>query len=775
MARKKKHHHHHQDKEYSEQDIDALHEMLDGKVPWGTVRAVLSREDGDVARALGILLLITDEGSSAVGCDSGASAAGAAAAAAAAAEVEKVEGEVGKEGGKESSKEVRDEEQEQENDDIARPSPGVAGRREGLSLKAWDELCRIFEGVLSLDALHRVYEEAEGLEGAVEEVERMLQQQDEVEESGDDDNEGLVGGGGSRGEGGGGRGGGEEEEKLRPSSFSTCRPVIHKHQKEIEKINELEDKKDDKEKRGTRKENEEEEEEEGEEEEEEEKEKEEEEALASLRAIFPSLPPDVLKSILAQHSGNADAAAYDLVGGSPPSSSFSPSSSSFSSDTSYHCTADLRQGPKGGSQKARSGRRVLWDGSTTNMLPSTSLPPSLPSSNSPWAPASSSPALLPPLSLPSCPIASHSAASFPSLPPLSYPRSSSSSSPSLSLPRAPTARGRRLGRGREERREGGREGEVGEQRLRAQGLAWLEEVYGPAKGGFDRALIRSLLLEVHNGDTAATEASLHELDPSRSYQCRRGWEAKRTEASLLTTIMLPLRSFPSSPGPASPPPPPRPCSPLSASYPRTGGGRSKGGREMAMAYRQAAAREQEAMMADFRRAATAYQSKTSSAALTAASGYEHRKRMQEYHARAACALLHEVCPAVEVGMEEEEEEGGRRGGGRVVATRVNARLLSDPSCLTIDLHSFRVPEALSLLHSLLALRPPSFPPSLRTLRLITGKGTHSRGGKSRLGPAVLAALQRQEGGEEGRDGGRKITSVSMDSPGGAVVVHWSSR
>jgi len=32
-----------------------------------------------------------------------------------------------------------------------------------------------------------------------------------------------------------------------------------------------------------------------------------------------------------------------------------------------------------------------------------------------------------------------------------------------------------------------------------------------------------------------------------------------------------------------------------------------------MAYRQAAAREQEAMMADFRRAATAYQSKTSSA------------------------------------------------------------------------------------------------------------------------------------------------------------------
>ena len=101
--------------------------------------------------------------------------------------------------------------------------------------------------------------------------------------------------------------------------------------------------------------------------------------------------------------------------------------------------------------------------------------------------------------------------------------------------------------------------------------------------------------------------------------------------------------------------------------------------------------------------------------LTAASGYEHRKRMQQYHARyggreggreggrrtlyllltnrlsfllpsssspplslfsssrAACALLHEVCPALEVGMEEEEEKGGRKGGGRVVATRVNAR------------------------------------------------------------------------------------------------------
>jgi len=242
----------------------------------------------------------------------------------------------------------------------------------------------------------------------------MLQHQDEVEESGDDDNEGLVGGGGSRGEGGGGRGGGEEEEKPRPSSFSTCRPVIHKHQKEMEKIYELEDKKDDKEKRGTREENEEEEEEEGEEEEKEEEEKEEEEALASLRAIFPSLPPDVLKSILAQHSGtpvppslppsffpspapslhvncpysrsflgslsshlppspshiflppspppslpsfqgNADAAAYDLVGGSPPSFSSSPSCSSFSSDTSYHCTAGRWVGGEG-------GREGEWEG-----------------------------------------------------------------------------------------------------------------------------------------------------------------------------------------------------------------------------------------------------------------------------------------------------------------------------------------------------------------------------------------------------------------------------
>jgi len=37
---------------------------------------------------------------------------------------------------------------------------------------------------------------------------------------------------------------------------------------------------------------------------------------------------------------------------------------------------------------------------------------------------------------------------------------------------------------------------VDEQRMRAQGLAWLEEVYGVTKGGFGKALIRSLLLEV---------------------------------------------------------------------------------------------------------------------------------------------------------------------------------------------------------------------------------------------------------------------------------------
>ena len=40
--------------------------------------------------------------------------------------------------------------------------------------------------------------------------------------------------------------------------------------------------------------------------------------------------------------------------------------------------------------------------------------------------------------------------------------------------------------------------------------------------------------------------------------------------------------------------------------------------------------------------------------------------------RAACALLHEVCPALEVGVEQEEELK-MKGGGRVVATRVIAR------------------------------------------------------------------------------------------------------
>jgi len=47
------------------------------------------------------------------------------------------------------------------------PSPGREGGREGLSFKVWDDLCRMFEGVLSLEALHRAYGEAEGLEGAV--------------------------------------------------------------------------------------------------------------------------------------------------------------------------------------------------------------------------------------------------------------------------------------------------------------------------------------------------------------------------------------------------------------------------------------------------------------------------------------------------------------------------------------------------------------------------------------------------------------------------------
>jgi len=101
-------------------------------------------------------------------------------------------------------------------------------------------------------------------------------------------------------------------------------------------------------------------------------------------------------------------------------------------------------------------------------------------------------------------------------------------------------------------------------------------------------------------------------------------------------------------------------------------------------------------------------------------------------------------------------------------------LLPDPSSLTIDLHGLRVPEALSLLHSLLALPPPSLPPSLRTFRLITGKGMHSKGGKARLGPAVLAALQRQEG-EGGREGGKRKIRLSIDSLGGMVVVSWSSR
>ena len=135
-----------------------------------------------------MLLIPTESGSSAAGCDSGA------------AELEKgkEEGEVGKEGGEESNEEVRDKDEEQENDDgavtsssavskmtnppsitpphlssspsppsVAHPSPGREGRREGLSFKEWDELCRIFEGVLSLEALHSVYEEAEGLEGAL--------------------------------------------------------------------------------------------------------------------------------------------------------------------------------------------------------------------------------------------------------------------------------------------------------------------------------------------------------------------------------------------------------------------------------------------------------------------------------------------------------------------------------------------------------------------------------------------------------------------------------
>jgi len=50
MGKKKKHHHQQQPQEQNEQDIDSLYEMLDGKVPWGAVRAVLAREEGDVAR-----------------------------------------------------------------------------------------------------------------------------------------------------------------------------------------------------------------------------------------------------------------------------------------------------------------------------------------------------------------------------------------------------------------------------------------------------------------------------------------------------------------------------------------------------------------------------------------------------------------------------------------------------------------------------------------------------------------------------------------------------
>jgi hypothetical protein len=50
MGKKKRHHHQQQHKEQNEQDIDTLYEMLGGQVPWGTVRAVLAREDGDVAR-----------------------------------------------------------------------------------------------------------------------------------------------------------------------------------------------------------------------------------------------------------------------------------------------------------------------------------------------------------------------------------------------------------------------------------------------------------------------------------------------------------------------------------------------------------------------------------------------------------------------------------------------------------------------------------------------------------------------------------------------------
>ena len=136
----------------------------------------------------------------------------------------------------------------------------------------------------------------------------MLQHQDEVEVTGDDNDKALVGGGGSRGVGGGGRGRGEEEEKLEPSSFSTNGPVTDKHQKKKER-DELEDEED-----GDDDDDDEEEEEEeeeggggGEKEDDDEEMQEEEEevagALASMMAMFPSLPPDVLESILAQHAG----------------------------------------------------------------------------------------------------------------------------------------------------------------------------------------------------------------------------------------------------------------------------------------------------------------------------------------------------------------------------------------------------------------------------------------------------------------------------------------
>jgi hypothetical protein len=52
----------------------------------------------------------------------------------------------------------------------------------------------------------------------------------------------------------------------------------------------------------------------------------------------------------------------------------------------------------------------------------------------------------------------------------------------------------RVGEG-EGGREGGRKGGVQAQRTRARGMAWLEDVYG-GRGGFQKELVRSLLLEV---------------------------------------------------------------------------------------------------------------------------------------------------------------------------------------------------------------------------------------------------------------------------------------